>query len=146
MIEIKPETSGFGAEIVGVNLADTLADSVFEEIKAAIVHHKVLTFRDQYIDDAGHYAFASRFGTLEGHINRSSRLDSLPKLQVFGNVDAEGKITGEHPEKGTLVWHSDKEYVNIPSLFKILRYPYVSHNWGHNLFSELVRAYGSITL
>ena len=146
MIEIKPEMSGFGAEIAGVNLADTLAGSVFKEIQAAIIRHKVLTFRDQYIDDAGHYAFASRFGTLEGHINRSTRLDALPKLQVFGNVDAEGKITGEHPEKGTLVWHSDKSYVAIPSLFTILRSPSVARNGGHTLFADMVRAYAALPL
>ena len=93
MIEIKSETSGFGAEIVGVNLAANLPTGVFEEIRTAIIRHKVLAFRDQNLDDTGHYAFALRFGPLEGHINRSTRLDAMPKLQVFGNVNSEGKIT-----------------------------------------------------
>ena len=144
MMEIKPETSGFGAEITGLDLGTDIQNDVFVEIRAAIIRHKVLAFRDQHLDDAGHYAFAQRFGPLEGHINRSTRLDAMPKLQVFGNVDAQGEITGVHPEKGTLVWHSDKSYVATPSMFTILRSPSVARRGGHTLFADMVRAYQTL--
>ena len=144
MIEIRPETSGFGAEITGVDLTTDIPNGVFVEIRTAIIRHKVLAFRNQNLDDAGHYAFAQRFGPLEGHINRSTRLDAMPTLQVFGNVDAKGEITGVHPEKGTLVWHSDKSYITTPSLFTILRSPSVARRGGDTLFADMARAYQSL--
>ncbi len=127
-IEIKAEATGFGAEVGGADLA-----------------HKVLVFRDQHLDDESHFAFAQRFGPLEGHINRSTRHGELPKLQVFGNVGDDGKPTGVHPEKGTLVWHTDKSYVATPSLFTILRSPSVAREGGHTLFADMTRAYEALT-
>ncbi len=144
-IEVKAEPSGFGAEIAGVDLAGDIDDQTFVEIRAAIIGHKVLVFRNQEIDDAAHYAFAQRFGPLEGHINRSTRHDELPKIQVFGNLDANGKTTGVHPEKGTLVWHTDKSYVATPSLFTILRSPYVAKQGGDTLFADTARAFAELT-
>ncbi|MBT4688081.1 MAG: TauD/TfdA family dioxygenase [Rhodospirillaceae bacterium] len=141
LIEIKAETTGFGAEIGGVDLGSEISDEAFAAIRAAIVKHKVLVFREQHLDDDKHLAFAQRFGPLEGHINRSSRHSDLPKIQIFGNVDGDGNIIGYHPEKGTLVWHTDKSYVATPSLFTILRSPAVARQGGDTLFADMVRAY-----
>jgi len=141
LIEVKAEASGFGAEIGGVDLAGGMSDAVFAAIRAAIIQHKVLVFRRQHLDDDGHLAFAHRFGPLEGHINKSTRHDGLPKIQVFGNVDGAGNITGYHPEKGTLVWHTDKSYVATPSMFTILRSPLVAREGGDTLFADMARAY-----
>jgi len=46
MIEIRPETSGFGAEITGVDLTTDVPNGVFVEIRTAIIRHKVLAFRN----------------------------------------------------------------------------------------------------
>lgn len=143
-IEVDAEANGFGAEIGGVDLASDISDEAFGEIKAALLRHKVLVFRDQHLDDDKHLTFAQRFGPLEGHINRSTRHDALPKIQVFGNVGADGQPTGVHPEKGTLVWHTDKSYVARPSLYTILRSPSVAREGGETLFADMERAYGSL--
>ena len=144
LIEIRAEATGFVAEISGVDLVGKLSEADFEQIRAAIIRHKVLVFRDQRLDDNSHYAFAQRFGPLEGHVNRSTRLDALPKLQVFGNLDVDGKTTGVHPEKGTLVWHTDKSYIATPSLFTILRSPFVARTGGDTLFADMARAYEAL--
>ncbi len=140
-IEIKAEANGFGAEIGGVDLAGEVPEEAFEAIRAAMIRHKVLVFRDQHLDDAHHLAFARRFGPLEGHINRATRHDALPKIQIFGNVDQNGNPTGVHPERGTLVWHSDKSYVATPSMFTVLRSPSVARQGGDTLFADMARAY-----
>ncbi len=143
-IEIRAETNGFGAEIGGVDLGSGVKAEAFEAIRAALIRHKVLVFRAQHLDDAAHLAFAERFGPLEGHINRSSRHASLPKIQVFQNVDRDGNLTGFHPERGTLVWHTDKSYVARPSLLTILRSPSVAARGGDTLFADMERAYASL--
>ncbi len=143
-VEVKVEGNGFGAEISGVDLVVGVSAAEFEAIHTAIIRHKVLVFRDQTLDDDSHFAFAQRFGPLEGHINTSTRQDRLPKLQVFGNVDAAGNPTGVHPERGTLVWHTDKSYVARPSLFTILRSPFVAREGGDTCFADMQRAYESL--
>jgi taurine dioxygenase len=143
-LEVAAEQNGFGAEIRGVDLGQELTDETFAGIKAALLRHKVLVFRDQDLDDDSHLAFAQRFGPLEGHINRATRHGQLPKIQVFGNVDAEGKPTGVHPEKGTLVWHTDKSYVATPSLLTVLRSPSVARKGGDTLFADTERAYDAL--
>ncbi|MBT3535957.1 MAG: TauD/TfdA family dioxygenase [Rhodospirillaceae bacterium] len=140
-IEITAQANDFGAEIAGVDLADDIHDDVLAALRTAVIRHKVLIFHDQHLDDASHFAFAERFGPLEGHINRSTRIDALPKLQAFGNVGEDGQPTGVHPEKGTLVWHTDKSYIATPSLFTILRSPSVARDGGHTVFADMTRAY-----
>ncbi len=143
-IDIIPEANGFGAEIGGVDLAAGISTESFEAIQGAMIRHKVLVFRDQQLDDESHLAFARRFGPLEGHINRSTRHDRLPEIQVFENVDQDGKPTGVHPERGTLVWHTDKSYIAHPSLYTILRSPAVARKGGDTLFADMTRAYTSL--
>lgn len=143
-VDVTAEANGFGAEIASVDLAADVPGETFEAIQAAMLRHKVLVFRDQRLDDAGHLAFAERFGPLEGHINRATRHDRLPKIQVFQNVDHAGKPTGVHPERGTLVWHTDKSYVARPSLFTILRSPAVARECGDTLFANMEGAYASL--
>jgi len=143
-IAVRPEANGFGAEVVGIDLAGTVSERSFAAIREALLQRKVLCFRDQHLDDDGHLAFARRFGPLEGHINRSSRHDRLPTIQIFGNLDAEGKPTGRHPERGTLVWHTDKSYVATPSLLTILRSPSVARQGGDTLFADMERAYAGL--
>ena len=142
--EITEEVNGFGAEIGGVDLAAGIDDETFAAVRAALLAHKVLVFRGQQLDDASHFAFAERFGPLEGHINRGTRHGGLPKLQVFGNLDADGNPTGTHPEKGTLVWHTDKSYVATPSLLTVLRSPSVAREGGDTVFADCARAYADL--
>ncbi len=61
-------TCSIGAELSGVSLADVARDdSLYAEIKALLLKHRVLFFRDQDITRADHVAFAKRFGDLEDH-------------------------------------------------------------------------------
>ncbi len=143
-IDVKAEANDFAAEIGGVDLAAGFSEETFRAIRGAITRHKVLVFRDQHLDDDAHLAFAERFGPLEGHINTATRHDRLPKIQVFQNVDQAGEPTGVHPERGTLVWHTDKSYVARPSLFTILRSPSVAKTGGETLFADMARAYGAL--
>jgi len=143
-IQVNPQANGFGAEISAVDLATYTSSETFESIRNALVLHKVLIFRDQQLDDNAHLAFAERFGPLEGHINRSTRHDRLPTIQVFQNVDQQGQLTGVHPERGTLVWHTDKSYVAQPSMFTILRSPSVARVGGDTLFADTERAYADL--
>jgi taurine dioxygenase len=73
-LDIHPVTGTIGAEIRGVRLADDLDESVIEAIKAAVVRHKVVFFRDQHdLTDDRHEAFTARFGDPVAHPRCRSR-------------------------------------------------------------------------
>jgi len=143
-VTVSPHPNGFAAEISGVSLADGITDAEFAVIHRAFLDHKVLVFRDQPLEDAPHQAFAARFGELDGHINKSTRQKGMPNVQVFSNVKADGKTTGVHPEKGTLVWHTDKSYTATPSLTTVLRSPAIASEGGDTLFADTARAYEAL--
>jgi taurine dioxygenase len=141
---VAAHANGFAAEVGNIDLRQPLSDAAFERIHEAFLRHKVLVFRGQPLDDDAHQAFALRFGPLEGHINVSTRHARLPQVQVFSNVKEDGTTTGTHPEKGTLVWHTDKSYVAEPSLTTILRSPAIASKGGDTLFADMARAYADL--
>ncbi|MCB1741963.1 MAG: TauD/TfdA family dioxygenase [Gammaproteobacteria bacterium] len=144
-LTVRPFANGFGAQIDGVDLRQELSDEVFERIHQAFIDHHVLVFRSQALDDHQQLSFAQRFGPLEGHINRSTRHQQLPKVQIFSNVGADGRTTGAVPDKGTLDWHTDKSYVVEPSLTTILRSPTIARQGGDTLFADMHRAFEALS-
>jgi taurine dioxygenase len=67
-IKAEPLTCTIGAELSNVNLGAASRDAgLVAEIRALLLKHKVLFFRDQDITRAEHVAFARHFGELEDH-------------------------------------------------------------------------------
>ena len=67
-IKVEPLTCAIGAELTNVNLGVASRDaSLVAEIRALLLRHRVLFFRDQGITRAEHVAFARHFGDLEDH-------------------------------------------------------------------------------
>src|SRR5689334_17629151 len=56
-----------GAEIAGVDLRQPLSPDLRDELKALLLAHKVLFFRDQEITRDQQIAFALNFGELYAH-------------------------------------------------------------------------------
>jgi alpha-ketoglutarate-dependent taurine dioxygenase len=80
-LDIVPVTGRIGAEIRGVQIGDKLDDSTIAAIRAALVRHKVLFFRDQKdLSDEAHESFAWRFGAPDGTWDRLQ--ESHPNLPV----------------------------------------------------------------
>ena len=116
-IEVRPLSAVMGAEVLGVDLA-RLDD--IERIRAAFLRHLLLVFPDQRIDERQQIAFSRRFGELQVHVLDQYRHPHYPEIYALSNVDESGKTTGSHPDKGTLVWHSDLSFQKRPALATIL--------------------------
>ena len=112
-LELKPLAPALGAEILGVDLNAPMSDATFDAIYRAFLEHELLLFRDQRLDPPQHVAFARRFGPVDVHVMNQYQKDSLPELYCLSNLDENGRPNGRHPDKGTLVWHTDGSWRRV---------------------------------
>ncbi len=108
-----------GAEITGVDLSRPLDEATFAQVSKAFFDHEVVYFRKQRITPAQHIAFTRRFGFLEQHVRKESRLGEHPEILVVSNIlDAQGRAIGT--QDAGRFWHSDLSYKPEPSLLSAL--------------------------
>ncbi|WP_231569524.1 TauD/TfdA dioxygenase family protein [Prescottella defluvii] len=88
-MDARPLTCSIGAELHGVDLADVSHDDdLFAELKALLLDHKVLFFRDQDMSRAEHIALAERFGSLEDHPVVGSDPDHPGLVRIYKDLDS----------------------------------------------------------
>lgn len=108
-----------GAEITGVDLSQPLDDNTFAQVASAFFDNEVVFFRNQHLTPAQQIAFTRRFGTLEAHVRKESRLGGHDEIFVLSNkLDANGKAIGAM-DAGRF-WHSDLSYKREPSMLSAL--------------------------
>ena len=118
-MEVVKTGKHLGAEIRGVDLSKPLSDSQFEEIHAAFFEHQVVVFPDQQLTPQQQIDFTKRFGILEHHVRKESRLEGYPEIFVLSNIlDESGKPIGAL-DAGRF-WHSDLSYKEHPSMLSAL--------------------------
>ena len=59
--EIKPNPSGTGADVIGIDLSKPLRDADFKRISDAFNDYAVLCYRDQHLTPEQHIAFSGRW-------------------------------------------------------------------------------------
>ncbi|TDD28702.1 TauD/TfdA family dioxygenase [Actinomadura sp. KC06] len=118
-----------GAEITGVDVRD-LSDSIFGEIHAALLEHKVLGFRRQDLTDDDQVAFASRFGALTGAHPTVPAVDGRPEILP---VDSESGRANH--------WHTDVTFVRTPPKISTLRGLVIPPYGGNTLIANSAAAY-----
>ena len=99
-IEVRKVTSVIGAEIHGVDLAQSLGNQQFEEIHDALMDNLVVFFRNQKITIEQHIASGRRFGDPIVHPAASSTISGHPEIRVVKSDETTIVATCE-------VWHSD---------------------------------------
>src|SRR6187455_1699950 len=118
-LTIKRIGKHLGAEICGVDLSQPLDDDTFARIAEAFFDNEVAFFRNQHITPAQQVAFTKRFGILEQHVRKESRLPGHPEILVVSNVlDEHGKAIGS--QDAGRFWHSDLSYKKEPSMLSAL--------------------------
>ncbi|MEO6716944.1 MAG: TauD/TfdA family dioxygenase [Novosphingobium sp.] len=139
-LEIAPLTTHIGAEVNGIDLRDDLADEVIAEIRAALLTHKVIFFRDQDITEKQHIAFARRFGELEVH-------PITPKDQPYPEIFhlKTNPVTRPGSKVGADLWHSDVTWRAEPSLGSVLRARIMPDVGGDTMFANMIAAYEGLS-
>jgi taurine dioxygenase len=131
-----------GAEVRAVDLSNFEAH--FPAISEAFNRHLLLVFPAQDIDEPQQIAFSRRFGELQVHVLDQYRHPRYPEIYVLSNIDKSGRTTGSHPDKGTLVWHSDLSFQRRPALATILYGREVPRVGGDTLYANMYAAYEAL--
>jgi len=123
-ITVRPLQPTIGAEIDGVDLRNEITDAERDQIKAAILQYKVVFFRDQFIDQGQHAAFARRFGPLYTH--PSTKKANAEKAPAIHNISApdEKKLAQYFTKQQSEGWdpyHSDTSWRLVPTWGAVLR-------------------------
>lgn len=119
MISVHPIGKHIGAEIRGVDLSKPVDEATFTQIYNAFFKHEVVFFRGQNITPGQQVEFTRRFGILEQHVRKESRLPGHPEILVVSNLlNDEGKAIGA--QDAGRFWHSDLSYKREPSMLSAL--------------------------
>jgi taurine dioxygenase len=134
-MQVEKLTATIGAEISGVSLADAArSDALFNAIKAQLLAHRVLFFRDQDITRADHVAFARRFGELEDHPVVGSDPEHPGLVRIYKDLNS----PPEHYENG---YHADATWRECPQFGAVLRCIECPEAGGDTIWVNMVKAY-----
>jgi taurine dioxygenase len=143
-LRVTPISGVMGGEVRGIDLSLPLTEGTFADIQAAFHRYKLLRFPAQRLSEAQQVAFSRCFGDLQIHVLDQFRHPRHPEIYVLSNVDKTGRTTGRHPDRGTLVWHSDLSFQSRPALATILHGIDVPRRGGETLFADMVAAYEAL--
>lgn len=156
-ITISRVTAVLGAEIGGIDLREDLDAPSVAKLRAALLAHKVLFFRDQPINDEQHVRFARYFGpvTPAHPITNGRDADHPEIMENVQSVINARKSDFNEAEKavyrasirpwGRRGWHTDITFVENPADITILRAHQVADVGGDTAWADLEALYNSLS-
>ena len=138
-LTVTPLTTVIGAEIEGVDIAAGFDNKALTRIRAALIEHQVIFFRNQKLSLEDLENFSARFGPLlrvpyvgpvDGHPNVIAVLKEASEIRIstFG---------GE--------WHSDFSYLEAPPALTVLYAEDVPPGRGDTLWTSMYAAYEGLS-
>jgi taurine dioxygenase len=129
-------TPTIGALVEGLRIGESLDESQFEAIQAALVQHHVLFFRDQSLTPVQHRDFAARFGQLHLHPIYPNHPEA-PEIIVLDTdlVDL----------KDNAIWHTDVTFTERPPMGSVLVARVLPETGGDTLWASNSAAYDALS-
>ena len=142
-LELHPLAGGLGAEVVGLRVAE-VDDATFPAVYAAVLRHQLLLFRDQDLPPGDQVAFARRFGEVQVHVMDQYHASAYPELYTLTNLDASGRPTGKHPDRGTMAWHTDGSWRRTTGQATMLYAEQIPSSGGETGWADMYAAYDAL--
>ncbi len=134
-IKVEPLTCAIGAELSNVNLGAASRDKdQVAEIRALLLKHRVLFFRDQDISRAEHVAFARHFGELEDHPVAGSDPENPGLVRIYKSPDSPN-------DRYENSWHTDATWREKPPFGCVLRCVESPPVGGDTMWANMVLAF-----
>ena len=131
-----PLAGALGAEITGIDLSQALTEDTLAQIRALLIEHEVIFFRDQDISPAQQKALALSFGPLQTHPAYNT-VEGFPEITILEST----------PEKPTKIeaWHADMTFRQHPPMATVLRSVIVPERGGDTLWASMTAAYEGLS-
>jgi taurine dioxygenase len=134
-IRVEQLTCAIGAELSNVNLGVASRDvGLVAEIRALLLKHRVLFFRDQDITRAEHVAFARHFGELEDHPVAGSDPENPGLVRIYKSPEAPA-------DRYENAWHTDATWRESPPFGCVLRCVECPPVGGDTMWANMALAY-----
>lgn len=131
-----PVTTTLGAEVTGLDLREPLDAEQAAMLRAGLLDHLVLFFRDQDITPDQQLAFSESFGpTMLPMIDTEST--EAPGVTVLDQTAPKGQYTDR--------WHTDHLFVEEPPMASMLRAVQLPAVGGDTCFSSMFAAYEALS-
>jgi taurine dioxygenase len=134
---IRPLSAALGAEISGVDLAAPLDERTIGALRAALLEHIVIFFREQTLSPQALLALARRFGEVVEY----PFVRGLPECPLVLPVIKEPH---ERANFGG-VWHSDTAYLEQPAMATMLYALETPPVGGDTMFANMTLAYEALS-
>ncbi|HWT51657.1 MAG TPA: TauD/TfdA family dioxygenase [Caulobacter sp.] len=140
-LTVIPAGPVLGAEISGLDLREDLKPEIVAAIRAALLRHKVVFFRDQDISHEDHVRFGRHFGELEGH-PVTAHVPGFPEILHIEAADGM-KLREEIIPLVRVAnkWHTDVTFREAPSMGGVLRMRHMPPSGGDTLFADTAAIY-----
>src|SRR5262245_3444168 len=138
-------TPAFGAEVTGLDLAQPLERDTADSLRALFDEAVLLLFRGQHLPPEAHIAFSRNFGALEIHVLDQYHASGHPEIFVLSNLGPDGRPNHVHPDRGTLVWHTDASWARRPAYATLLYAEQAPAAGGHTLFADTRSAFEALS-
>ncbi|MEJ0058498.1 MAG: TauD/TfdA family dioxygenase [Terricaulis sp.] len=143
-IRVAPSGPVLGAEISGVDLRAPLSEAEVAAIRAALLKHKVLFFRDQDISHEDHVRFGRYFGDLEGH-PVTAHVPGFPEILFIEAADGMKLTDAMLPiARPANKWHTDVTFRQAPSFGGVLRARKLPPSGGDTIFADTAAIYADL--
>ncbi|ARR53595.1 taurine catabolism dioxygenase TauD [Rhizorhabdus wittichii DC-6] len=144
-IRIRPLQPTIGAEIEGVDLSRPLAPAQRDAIRAAVLRHKVVFFRDQALDNESQAAFAAQFGALYTHpsTTRDPRVAPIHRIAAVDAAKYEKRLHRDVPPGDG--YHSDTSWRLVPTWGAVLRAVTLPEVGGDTIWVDANLAYEGLS-
>lgn len=139
--DLQPLTPKLGARISGLDLASGVSPETFAALYDAFLRYQVLVFPPADLPPGAQVAFARQFGEVQVHVMSMYHADGFPELYRLSNLDTDGRPNGKHPDKGTLVWHTDGSWRRVTGQATIIYGEVVAGAGGETHFCDMYGAW-----
>jgi len=130
-MEIIPVTGALGAEIRGVDVRDPGDD--FAAIKAALLEHEVVFFREACLSEAEHLTLGRRLGT--------PSIFPIPRLMGLSEPTMTVIEDGPDSRNQADSWHTDVTWTATPPSYALLHMEVKPAVGGDTLWCSATKAY-----
>ena len=143
----------FAAEVSPIVLREVHDRETLEQIRAGMDEYAVLVFREQFLTNDEHIAFAQRF---DGQLHTKTGISALQKSRLgnealadISNLDETGDILKADDRRrmyglGNRLWHTDASFQDPPGRYSMLSAKVIPPVGADTQFADMRAAYDAL--